>query len=119
MAAYSFTSATNVWAISISGGSLSLPILLCNYDLIPHRVRWESPSGIIGDQAIIQDVQGNIVYQEIINESPFSFVEQRPTLNEKWMGYQAIGYQIPNAPAGPNSGITVTKLDSGVILIYL
>jgi hypothetical protein len=103
-----------VWSVSATGGAASLPYTLCTYDLIPHRVRWESPTGAVSDEAIIQDAQGYVVYQEIISNTPFSFVEQRPTQHEKWSGYIA-----PTAPTPPNLGITVTRLDSGTLLIYL
>lgn len=116
MATFLVNQKTNVWSIASTGGAAALPILLCNYDLIPHRIRWEDTAATAGNQAIIQDAQGNVVYWEIETEaaSEYSFVEQRPSNVEKW-----IGYQSPQAPAGPNGGITITRLDSGVLLIYL
>jgi hypothetical protein len=107
---------------SVGGGS-TLPALLCQYDLIPKRVRWMSPTAAQGDQVIIDDVQGRVCYEEgPATGADFEPVEQRPRLHEKWIGYYNPAV-VPGVPANTDvtatPGIAIKRFDSGTLLIYI
>ena len=114
----------NPWKITYTsntaGGGVTLPALLCAYDLIPKRLRWISPSAAQGDEVIIDDVQGRICYEEgPATGADFDPVEQRPRLHEKWMGYFNPALGTPaNTDVTASPGIAIKKFDSGTLFIY-
>lgn len=111
----------NPWKFVATGGAETLPITICQYDLIPKRVRWISPAATAGDEVVIQDVQGRICYEEgPAAAAEFDPVEQRPRLHEKWMGYfnPAGSNGTPGPPASGNIGITLVTFPSGTLFIY-
>jgi len=109
MANITFTNGRGIWTIT-AGGASTLPYLLCNYDLIPKRLRYiPSTTSAAGDRVVIQDSEGVEIYSEIAGGPSADPVEQRPRAHEQWMG---------TAVSGHNSGITITQFDSGTLEIH-
>ena len=118
----------NPWKITYTantsvGGGVTLPALLCQFDLIPKRVRWEGVTTGVNNQVIIDDVQGRICYQEgPAAGADFDPVEQSPKLLEKWIGYYNPAV-VPGPPANTDvtasPGIAIKQFDAGTLLIYI
>ena len=116
----------NVWTFAATGGSGTLPVLICQYDLVPKRVRWEPDSTTkAGDTVIIDDVQGRVVQKFVASGTYFEEMEARPREHEKWMGYYNPAVNYANSGYPPNTDITATpgvalkQLDSGTLYIYV
>ena len=110
------------WTFSATGGAGTLPVLICQYDLIPKRIRWEPDTTTkAGDTVLINDVQGRAVQKFVSNGSFFEEIEARPREHEKWIGYFN-PVVVPGNPANTDiaatPGIVLKTLDSGVLYIY-
>lgn len=109
MANITFTNGRGIWVIA-AGGASTLPFLLCNYDLIPKRLRWlPSATTAAGDRVIIQDSDAVEIYSEVAGGPTDDPHEQRPRAHEQWIG---------TAVSGKNNGITITQFDSGTLEIH-
>jgi hypothetical protein len=112
----------NPWKFSATGGALAVPVLVCQYDFIPKRLRWEPDTTTkAGDTVLVNDVQGRTIMKFVAQGAYFEEIDTNPRLLEKWIGYYNPAV-VPGPPANTDlpstPGITLKQLDSGIWYLY-